>query len=181
MPRILDPEAHALRREAFIDAALRLIQSKGYEQMSLQDVLEDLDVSKGAFYHYFDSRVALLDAAVERMVDAATETLTPVVDDPDRSALEKLEGLFAGIIRWKSDREELMAAVARVWLSDENAIVRDRFRQRTARRLTPLLAAIVRQGKAEGTFSPSSAEHTAGVFLSLVLSLNETATRLYVA
>ena len=46
--------------------------------------------------------------------------------------------------------------------------------------ILPLLAAIVRQGKAEGTFSPSSAEHTAGVFLSLVLSLNETATRLYV-
>jgi hypothetical protein len=34
MPRTLDPAAHALRRDAFVDAAQRLIQTKGYEQMS---------------------------------------------------------------------------------------------------------------------------------------------------
>jgi AcrR family transcriptional regulator len=181
MSRTLDPEAHALRRDAFVDAALRLIQTKGYEQMSLQDVLHELDASRGAFYHYFDSKVALLEAVVERMVDAATATLAPVVADHGRSSLQKLEGVFSGIARWKTDRKDLMLALARVWLSDENAIVRDRLRQRTAIRLTPLLATIVRQGRAEGLFSASSAEHAAGVLVSLVLGLNETATRLYVA
>ncbi len=181
MARTLDLAAHALRRDAFVDAAQRLIQTKGYEQMSLQDVLDELDASRGAFYHYFDSKVALLEAVVERMVDAATATLVPVVADPGRSALRKLEGVFSGIARWKTDRKDLMLAVARVWLSDENVVVREKLRQRTAFRLTPLLATIVRQGKAEGVFSASSAEHAAGVLVSLVLGLNETATRLYVA
>src|SRR5437867_543136 len=112
MARTLDPAAHALRREAFVDAAQRLIQSKGYDQMSLQDVLDELDASKGAFYHYFDSRVALLEAVVERMVDAATEALLPMVADPDLPALQKLEGFFSGIAHWKTDRKELMVAVA---------------------------------------------------------------------
>ena len=35
MARTLDPEAHSLRRDAFVDAAERLIQSKGYEQLSV--------------------------------------------------------------------------------------------------------------------------------------------------
>jgi AcrR family transcriptional regulator len=181
MARTLDPAAHALRREAFVDAALRLIQAKGYEQMSLRDVLEELDASKGAFYHYFDSRVALLEAVVERMVDAATATLEPVVNDPDRTARQKLEGVFSGLTRWKTDRKELMVEIGRIWLSDENAIVRDRFRQLIGLRLTPLLARIVRQGMAEGVFTTSAAEPAAGVLVSLVLALNETATRLYVA
>ena len=47
--------------------------------MSVQDVLDELDASRGAFYHYFDSKVALLEAVVERMVEAAIATLAPVV------------------------------------------------------------------------------------------------------
>jgi len=181
MPRTLDPVAHALRREAFVDAAQRLIQRSGYEQMSVQDVLQELDASKGAFYHYFDSKVALLEAVVERMVDDVTATLEPMVDDPDLPAVQKLEGVFTGIARWKSDRNELMVALIRVWLSDENAIVRERTRQVTGKRLTPLLARIVRQGQAEGTFSATSAEHTAAVLVALILGLNEAASHLMVA
>jgi AcrR family transcriptional regulator len=87
----------ALRREAFVDVAERLIRAKGYEQMTVQDVLEELDASRGAFYHYFDSKVALLEAVVEHMVDAAIATLAPVMADPDLAALTKLERLFSGI------------------------------------------------------------------------------------
>lgn len=181
MARTLDPTAHALKRDAFVDVAARLIQARGYEQMSLRDVLDELDASKGAFYHYFDSRVALLEAVVERMVDAATATLEPIVADPDVPALRKLAGLFAGLASWKEARQELLIEVMRVWLSDENAIVREKCRQRTVVRLTPLLTAILRQGLAEGVFSATSAEHTAGVLVSLLLGLNETASRLYVA
>jgi AcrR family transcriptional regulator len=181
MARTLDPEAHALRRDAFVDAAQRLIQSKGYEQMSLQDVLDEVDSSRGAFYHYFDSKVALLDAVVERMVDAATAALAPVVDDPDVPAQQKLQRLFTGIAGWKMERKELMQAVVAVWLSDENAIVRERSRRHTALRLTPLLAGIVRQGRAEGVFDVGSPEHAATVFVSLVLGANEMGSQLLFA
>ena len=181
MPRTLDPVAHALRRDAFVDAAARLIQTKGYEQMSIQDVLAELDTSRGAFYHYFDSKVTLLEAVVERIVETATAELAPVADDPDRSALQKLEGVFGGLARWKAERKELLLALMRVWLSDENAIMREKSRQLTTIRLTPILARIVRQGNAEGVFRTGSAEHVAAVFMSLVLGANETASRLFVA
>src|SRR5215469_684176 len=131
MPRTLDPVAHALRRDAFVDAAARLIQTKGYEQMSIQDVLAELDTSRGAFYHYFDSKVTLLEAVVERIVETATAELAPVADDHDRSALQKLEGVFGGLARWKAERKELLLALMRVWLSDENAIMREKSRQLT--------------------------------------------------
>ncbi len=49
MARTLDPAAHAVRREAFIETAQRLIQTRGYERMSIQDVLDDVGASRGAF------------------------------------------------------------------------------------------------------------------------------------
>ena len=46
--------------------------SRGYDRFSIQDILDATGASKGAFYHYFDSKDALLDAIVDRMADQAT-------------------------------------------------------------------------------------------------------------
>src|SRR6266536_5298655 len=102
MARTRDPAAHALRRDEFIDAAQRLIQTRGYEQMSVQDVLDELGASKGAFYHYFDSKEALLTAVVNQMIDGALEVVTPMVDDPKLTAQQKFQGVFLGIAQFKN-------------------------------------------------------------------------------
>lgn len=43
------------------------MHDKGYERMTAQDVLTTLQMSKGALYHYFDSKAALLEGIVEAM------------------------------------------------------------------------------------------------------------------
>jgi len=102
--RTLDPTAYALRRDSFIDAAQRLIRTKGYEQLSVEEILSEVGASKGAFYHYFDSKESLLAAVVDRMVDAATVTMTPIAMDPELGAVEKLTGLFTSLAQWKGER-----------------------------------------------------------------------------
>jgi AcrR family transcriptional regulator len=179
MARTLDPVSHAVRRDAFLDAAQRLIQSKGYEEMALQDVLDDLEVSKGAFYHYFGSKEALLAGVVDRMVEAGIAAIAPVATNPDLGALAKLSGLLTTLAQWKGERSDLMIELVRVWVSDANAVVRDQLRNGTQARLTPLLATIVNQGKAEGVFTITSPEHTAGVLVAMLLGTNETASRLF--
>jgi AcrR family transcriptional regulator len=181
MARTLNVESHAVRREAFVDAAERLIQAKGYEQTSVSDVLDALDASRGAFYHYFDSKSALLEAVVDRMVEAATATVAPIVADPNLTATEKLHGVFSGIARWKGERTELLMALMRVWLADDNAIVREKLRRGTLVRLTPLLARIVEQGVAEGVFTASSPGDAARVLVALLVGINESALELWFA
>jgi AcrR family transcriptional regulator len=181
MPRTLNPTAHAVRREAFVDGAQRLIQSRGYEEMSIQDVLDELGASRGAFYHYFDGKAALLDAVVQRMVQESVASLEPVFDDAALSAPEKLDRFFSGIATWKMDRVELVLAVAEVWLADENAIVREKFRKALVERLAPLLARVIAQGQREGVFAAGSPHGMARVFVSLMQAANETASELFVA
>lgn len=180
MPRTLDPAAHAIRRDAFIGAAERLIRSKGYEQLSIQEILDELGASKGAFYHYFDSKAALLEAVVDHMADDALETVAPLVGDPQAPALAKLQGVFGGIARFKSERLELVLALLEVWLSDDNAIVREKLRRIVVRRMGPVLAVILRQGAAEGMALVSSPEDTARVLASLIAGASEAAVELYV-
>jgi AcrR family transcriptional regulator len=178
--RTLDPTAHAIRRDAFVDAAQRLIQSQGFDQMSIQDVLDALATSRGAFYHYFDSKVALLEAVVERMVVDGTASLKPVLADPHLSALDKLRRLIAGVNAYKSARRDLVLGFTQVWFSDDNVLVRDKLRRLTVAHLTPLLAAIVQQGITEGTFTLGNLpEPTARVLVSLWQGLNELASELF--
>jgi AcrR family transcriptional regulator len=179
MARTLDPAAHAVRRDTFLDAAQRLIQTKGYEQMSIQDVLAEVGTSKGAFYHYFDSKAALLEGVIDRMVLLATAELQPLLDDPDRTALEKFNGMFQGLASWKTQRRELLLAVLETWLSDDNAIVREKFRREVVSTITPILTAIVQQGVHEGTFTVTSPEHATRVTVSLLLGANEHASALF--
>lgn len=179
MARTLDPAAHALKRDAFIDAAQRVLARKGYDQMSVQDVIDDLGTSKGAFYHYFDSKTGLLDAIIDRMVENGLARYGTVIVDPDRTALEKFEGFFAGIADYKVDQRELILRTMDTWLSEENTIVREHFRRGLVVRLRPLLSAIVRQGVAEGTFDVRSPDGTAAVLVSLLLGLNEEVAHLF--
>lgn len=181
MARTVNRAAHAVRRDAFLDVAQRLILARGYERMSVQDVLDELDASRGAFYHYFDSKVALLEGVVDRIGAAATEAVLPVLDDPALTAPEKLARLFSGIARWKSQRKELMLQYLRVWYSDDNALLRDKVRESTMTGLAPMLARIIEQGRAEGVFTVDSAEESARIFVYLLMGAQDVAGRLFFA
>src|SRR5258708_30107264 len=125
MARTVNPTLHTVRRDAFLDVAQRLVETKGYEAMSIQDVLDALEVSKGAFYHYFDSKQALLEAVVDRFADGGMAALAPILSDPRLPAINQLERLFRGLSGWKAERKELVLALMEGWNSDRNAIVRE--------------------------------------------------------
>jgi AcrR family transcriptional regulator len=181
MARTLNPETHAVKRDAFVDAGQRLIQTKGYEQLSIQELLDEVGASKGAFYHYFGSKADLLEAVVERMADAVEATWAEPMSRPGLSAQQRLESVFALTAQWKNARRELVLAVLDAWLSDHNAIVRDKLRQLVARRMTALLETILRQGVADGDFTVTDPEATAHVLVGLIQTVQERAGELFVA
>jgi AcrR family transcriptional regulator len=181
MARTVNATLRTVRRDAFLDVAQRFVQTKGFDAMSIQDVLDELDASKGAFYHYFDSKQALLEAVVERFADAALATLAPVLNDANLPALRKLERVFAGIGSFKAQRKEFVLAIIEVWNSDGNAIVREKLRRLTVNRMVPLLSLVIEQGIKDGTFAAHSPVESAMVLTSLMQGFQEQASDLFVA
>ncbi|HKW60822.1 MAG TPA: TetR/AcrR family transcriptional regulator [Candidatus Dormibacteraeota bacterium] len=179
MARTLNLAVHTVRREAFVEAAQRLMTAKGYEQMSIQDVLDAVEASRGAFYHYFDSKQALLEAVIDRMVDQALGEVQSVVEDRSLPAPARLQRVFSTIGRWKTARKPLVLALLEVWMSDHNAIVREKLRRTMVGRLADLLAPIIQQGIDEGSFRADSASDTARVLVMLLLGFQDVATQLF--
>jgi AcrR family transcriptional regulator len=178
--RTLDPLAHATRRDAFLDAAQGLIMRRGYDRFSIQDILDAAGASKGAFYHYFDSKDALLDAVVDRMADQAMTRVQPLLDDQSLTAPRKLQAVFGGIADFKAERSDLIIGFMRVWASDDNAVVRERMRRLVAQRQLHLLERIVRQGIAEGSFTSRFPDHLARVLVGFMAGMGELAMELWV-
>jgi AcrR family transcriptional regulator len=182
MARIVKKEAYAARRNEILDATQRLVYIKGYEQMSIQDILDALQISKGAFYHYFSSKGEALDSLVERMVvEEMMPLLQSVVQDPELPAIEKLDRYFDTAIQWKSGRKALMIELLRVWLSDENAIVRQKLLNMAIEYVTPLLIEIIRQGIQEGIFKTTYPDQTCQVIYYTLLGLSNSILELLIS
>jgi AcrR family transcriptional regulator len=157
-----------------MNAAQRYIASKGFEQMTIDDVLTELHISKGAFYHYFSSKGVLLEALITRMGDEAKALLLPILQDPDIPAAEKLQRWFEYSARWKSTRKDLLLSLMRSWYHDDNAVVRAKLRTSTWAWLEPMLTRIVLQGIQEGAFSTPYPEQVAVVVYSLIYDLGDS-------
>ena len=175
MARIVKEEEYTARRNEILDAALQLVYSKGYDKMTIQDILDELHMSKGAFYHYFDSKADVLQALIERMVVEQVEPLLlSAVQDPDLTALEKLQRYFDTAVRWKTSEKTLMLQLLSVWYSDENALARQKMMSLMVRHVTPLFIEIINQGTREGTFTIPYPEYASQVIINLVQPLGDT-------
>ena len=171
MSRTVKAHEYAEKRNAILDVAMRYIATKGYEQMTTQDILEDLQISRGAFYHYFESKQALLMGMVERIGEQAEQLVLPIVSDREMPAQDKLVRLFAVLDQYKRDNLNLVLAFLRVWYADENALFRHKLYLARIKRLTPLLSQIIRQGVAEDVFTTLYPDHAARIIISLLEDL----------
>ncbi|MEZ4835188.1 MAG: TetR/AcrR family transcriptional regulator [Caldilineaceae bacterium] len=178
MARTVNQEEYTAKRNQILDAAQLLVLTKGYERMTLQDIRSQLQISSGAFYHYFDSKQAVLDAFIERIQQETEKPLLPILQDPQLSAIQKLQGFFDTLDRLRMSHREDVVKLARVWYTDENAVIRQKVDEAIVKQRAPLLNEIVRQGIGEGVFATAYPEQAGEIILSLLHGMGNTHARL---
>jgi AcrR family transcriptional regulator len=105
--RARDPEA---TRQALLDAAIELFGTNGFDATSVQSIVERAEVTKGGFYHHFESKQALLHEIHDRFIEFHLERMRELLAIPDLPADELLtrlvrDILVAGAVRWRDDIE----------------------------------------------------------------------------
>lgn len=83
-------------REHLIEIATRLFAAKGYEDTSIEAVLQESDVSRGALYHHFAGKDALFEAVLEAVENSVTARLV----EATAAAPDPVAGLHAGGLAW---------------------------------------------------------------------------------
>ena len=75
-------------KKKIVSAAWRLFYEQGYENTTVDDIVELSGTSKGSFYHYFEGKDALL-SSLSILFDEKYEELTPRMD-PEMNSFDKL-------------------------------------------------------------------------------------------
>lgn len=91
MARNKHPEQTITR---ILDTASRLFLQHGYEKTTLQDIIDATKLSKGAIYHHFASKEAILIAVVDRIGERNSAVLAEIRDKKWLTGAEKLRELF---------------------------------------------------------------------------------------
>lgn len=79
-----------IRRQELIDVAAALFTEKGYEAVSVRDILNVVNGAPGMFYYYFKSKQDIYIAAMEQYITQRLERKCKIIEDETVSFDEKL-------------------------------------------------------------------------------------------
>lgn len=166
----MTPEA---RHEQILDAAQKLFFARGWDQVTINDVLDEAGISKGGFYHYFAAKADLLDRVVERFTREALNAAQAARAATSGDALARFNGFLAESIRWKTERAQELRFFMDVMRHPGNDILFLRISSAVSDVAKPILREMIAEGIAEGCFDVSDADLVAEMILALPLGRRE--------
>lgn len=76
-------------RSIIIATAESLFLAKGYQETTMQDIMNHTGLSKGAIYHYFDSKDKILDAVSDKRRERVLGEIDRMVDDNNKEGIQQ--------------------------------------------------------------------------------------------
>ncbi len=88
-------------KKLVFDTAIQLFVSHGYDQTSVDQIVQQAGVSKGTFYHHFVSKSAvLLEYANSMHIEMLKRMRDVLRNNDNESAADRVNGLFGELVRF---------------------------------------------------------------------------------
>ena len=141
------------RKEAILDAAMRVFARKGYQATSMGEIAKEAEFSKGTLYLYFDSKFGLFAELSNRVLSRVVAGFNEISkkDLAGRQMISEMLLLWSKIAG--SNIKQFRLAMS--WIaSDERASQQDegaRCHRDSAGMIIGLLASAITRGKEDGS------------------------------
>jgi len=161
LPRNKNPEETI---QKILDASLKLFCEKGYDETTILDIVEEMQASRGAFYHHFKSKKEVLYALMERNYNI--EEYQKVCDDPELSGLEKIRHLIIHPLD-ESHSEEVQLTQIMLDLLKEPQVLAEHVKDLRGEGVVELQK-LVEQGMEDGSIEPQDPQTLTELMLLLL-------------
>lgn len=152
-----------VRKKELIEAAKFLFEKNGYEQTKIIDITRHIDVAKGTFYHYFESKNDILTEIVRVTLDDILDVAHQLTENPSLSGLEKIRLLLHSD---KITEDLTRQAVTHLEMPDNRAL-QEKTAVETIKSLTPIIVSYLNQAYQEGEVTKiDDAEEKVEIILS---------------
>lgn len=94
------------RREETLEVAMRLLFERGYANLNMDDLAEEVGISKPTLYQDFNSKDELVAQVIIRMYEKLEEELS---GQADKAPLDQLEHFLRVMLKSRSEKRHIMA------------------------------------------------------------------------
>jgi len=152
MARTRSPKFEGIQA-GILKKAARLFATHGYERTSIGDLVNACDLSRGAIYHYFESKEAILFAMMDTLVRDLLETLQEAASI-EAQPVERLENIIMAFVEANARSPDEQA----ILLNDLGALSRAEQKQIHAieKQIVDLVGAAIVAADARGLITPKT-------------------------
>ncbi|MDR7084834.1 AcrR family transcriptional regulator [Arthrobacter ginsengisoli] len=138
-------------RRILLDAALKLFEERGYHPTSVESIVAEAGVTKGAFYHHFVGKEDILHQIQEDYIDNRLRNCERIVaasDDPVEQLRELILEALVGISEYRPQ--------VTIFLQERRFLVGERFAAIKEKRdaVDEYWVKVIRNGMESGVFAP---------------------------
>jgi len=149
-------------KNKILNAASMLFLEKGYEETTMQDIMESSGVSKGAIYHYFVSKQEIISFMIKDAQKHINTRFLEIADDNSLSVEEKIKA----VITYFMENREQNILIANKWVDKVPYALVDTIRNAN-NYIAPQIAKIIKQGTQNGNFQCNYPDELAEALIQL--------------
>ena len=135
------------RKQELLEIAYRLFLSRGYENTSVDDIIDEAGIAKGTYYYYFESKEQTMEEVIGMMIEKEIEAAESFLLSP-APVPQKIVGIIASI-RPAPEEQTIEGALMR----PDNMIMHQKIKRRLVEKVVPLLSRVVEEGVEQGVFA----------------------------
>ena len=156
-----------IRKQDILNTAEQLFCKNGYEQTSIHDILNNLQISKGSLYHHFIGKEALLEEICRRRAEKLYKTASAFAAQT-KTATDHLNELMCGMIPFSDEKLSFLMMLLPVFRLPEGRTVRMAYCDAISDAFLPAVSLQLQSGHTSKELICTDCDITADMIISLV-------------
>ncbi len=134
------------RRNEILDVAERLFVTKGFDQTSITDILNEIGIARGTLYYHFNSKEDILDAIISRITKKLVAQAEAIAGQKEIPVLQRLTLMMKALNVNDDLGHEIMEQVHK----PQNALMHQKMQGELLASVNPLITSLIKEGIARG-------------------------------
>ena len=134
------------RKKELLKIAYDMFIKQGYENTSVDKIIEKAQIAKGTYYYHFQSKEQMLEEVIDMMIDSEAKMAEQIIT-MDIPVPQKIVMIITSVKPTEAEQP-----IKNALFQPENVLMHHKVRKKLIDILTPILSEVIKEGVNEGIF-----------------------------